>query len=27
MTMGPNTMEGDRRIMRPASQIEGRRPH
>ena len=25
MTMGPNTMEGDRRKMRPASQIEGRK--
>ena len=25
MTMGPNRMEGARRIMRPASQIEGRK--
>jgi hypothetical protein len=25
MTMGPNTTESDRRIMRPASQIEGKK--
>jgi hypothetical protein len=25
MTMGPNTMEGDRRTMRRASQLEGRK--
>ena len=25
MTMGPNRMEGARRIMRPASQLEGRK--
>jgi hypothetical protein len=25
MTMGPNTMEGDRRTMRRASQLEGKK--
>jgi hypothetical protein len=25
MTLGPNTMEGDRRLMRRASQLEGKK--